>query len=240
MQTKTSDLSTIFEALPDLVRAGQLLIERAYERAREAHEGQFRHSGEPYIRHCLAVAQILADMKLDATTIAAALLHDVVEDTGVTKMKQIPTGVDGMYAGKAGDREMEYLRKMLLAMASDFRVMLIKLADRLHNMRTLGHMPAEKQQVISRETLDIFSPIANRLGIWQLKWQLEDLSFRYLNPVAYRAIREQRLIQLRVLLRLLVGLRPPLSQQIKLHPLPSRPVHLPLKQECPRRAERSS
>jgi len=210
MQTQTSDLAPIFEALPDLSRADRLLIERAYERAREAHEGQFRNSGEPYIRHCLAVAQILADMKLDATSIAAALLHDVVEDTGVTledieqefgekiaelvagvtKMKQLPTGVEGMYA-KAGDREMEYLRKMLLAMASDFRVMVIKLADRLHNMRTLGYMSPEKQQLTARETLDIFAPIANRLGIWQIKWQLEDLSFRYLNPEAYRAIREQ-------------------------------------------------
>lgn len=211
MQTKTSDLSTILEALPDLARADQLLIERCYERARQAHDGQFRKSGEPYIRHCLAVAQILADMKLDATTIAAALLHDVVEDTGVTlediesefgekiaelvagvtKMKQIPTGVEGMYAAKAGDREMEYLRKMLLAMVSDFRVMLIKLADRLHNMRTLGYMSPEKQLLTARETLDIFAPIANRLGIWQIKWQLEDLSFRYLDPDGYRAIREQ-------------------------------------------------
>jgi len=211
VQTKTSDLSTILEALPDLSRADQLLIERCYERARQAHDGQFRKSGEPYIRHCLAVAQILADMKLDATTIAAALLHDVVEDTGVTlediesefgekiaelvagvtKMKQIPTGVEGMYAAKAGDREMEYLRKMLLAMVSDFRVMLIKLADRLHNMRTLGYMSPEKQLLTARETLDIFAPIANRLGIWQIKWQLEDLSFRYLDPDGYRAIREQ-------------------------------------------------
>ncbi|NLE50692.1 MAG: bifunctional (p)ppGpp synthetase/guanosine-3',5'-bis(diphosphate) 3'-pyrophosphohydrolase [Chloroflexi bacterium] len=204
-------MSTILEALPDLARADQLLIERCYERARQAHDGQFRKSGEPYIRHCLAVAQILADMKLDATTIAAALLHDVVEDTGVTlediesefgekiaelvagvtKMKQIPTGVEGMYAAKAGDREMEYLRKMLLAMVSDFRVMLIKLADRLHNMRTLGYMSPEKQLLTARETLDIFAPIANRLGIWQIKWQLEDLSFRYLDPDGYRAIREQ-------------------------------------------------
>jgi len=211
VQTKISDLSTILEALPDLSRADQILIERAYERARVAHEGQFRNSGEPYIRHCLEVAQILSDMKLDATTIAAALLHDVVEDTGVTledieaefgekiaelvagvtKMKQLPAGVEVMYDSKASDREMEYLRKMMLAMISDFRVMLIKLADRLHNMRTLGYMSPEKQQITARETLDIFAPIANRLGIWQIKWQLEDLSFRYLNPDAYRAIREQ-------------------------------------------------
>ncbi|MCC6801131.1 MAG: bifunctional (p)ppGpp synthetase/guanosine-3',5'-bis(diphosphate) 3'-pyrophosphohydrolase, partial [Anaerolineae bacterium] len=211
MQTRTSDLATILEALPDLSRTDQILIERSYERARQAHDGQFRKSGEPYIRHCLAVAQILADMNLDATTIAAALLHDVVEDTGVTladieaefgekvaelvagvtKLKQLPTGVEGMHGGKAGDREMEYLRKMFLAMVSDFRVMLIKLADRLHNMRTLGYMAPDKQQRTARETLDIFAPIANRLGIWQIKWQLEDLSFRYLDPEGYRAIREE-------------------------------------------------
>jgi len=211
VQTRTSDLATILEALPDLSRTDQILIERSYERARQAHDGQFRKSGEPYIRHCLAVAQILADMNLDATTIAAALLHDVVEDTGVTladieaefgekvaelvagvtKLKQLPTGVEGMHGGKAGDREMEYLRKMFLAMVSDFRVMLIKLADRLHNMRTLGYMAPDKQQRTARETLDIFAPIANRLGIWQIKWQLEDLSFRYLDPEGYRAIREE-------------------------------------------------
>ncbi len=211
MQTKTSDLSSVLEALPALPHADRALIERAYERARQAHEGQFRNSGEPYIRHCLAVAQILADMHLDATTIAAALLHDVVEDTGVTladieaefgpkiaelvagvtKLKALPTGVDGMHSGKAGSREMEYLRKMFLAMGSDFRVILIKLADRLHNMRTLHYLPPERQQQIARETLEIFAPIANRLGIWQIKWELEDLAFRYLNPEAYRAIASQ-------------------------------------------------
>jgi len=211
MQVTAVDISGIFAALPDLSRNDRALVERAFHRAEEAHRGQVRKSGQPFILHCVAVAQILADMKLDATTIAAALLHDVVEDTGVTlediarefgpkiaelvdgvtKLKQLPTGVEGMHGGKAGDREMEFLRKMFLAMGSDFRVILIKLADRLHNMRTLGHMPPHKQIQKSKETLEIFAPIANRLGIWQIKWELEDLAFRYLDPQKYREIAAQ-------------------------------------------------
>jgi RelA/SpoT family (p)ppGpp synthetase len=211
MQTATVDLTNIFEALPDLPRNDRAMLERAYDYARTAHEGQYRKSGEPYITHSLAVAEILAEMGMDVPTIAAGLLHDVVEDTqitlddieqefgsitaqlvdGVTKLTQLPTGVEGMHGGKAGDREMEYLRKMFLAMGSDFRVILIKLADRLHNMRTLGYMPPHKQLQTAKETLEIFAPIANRLGIWQLKWQLEDLSFRYLDPDHYREIASQ-------------------------------------------------
>ncbi len=210
-QTVTVDISRIFDAMPELSRSDRALIERAYERARLSHDGQYRKSGQPFIIHCVAVAQILAEMKLDPTTIAAALLHDVVEDTGVTlddisaefgpkvaelvdgvtKLKLLPTGVEGMHGGKAGDREMEYLRKMFLAMGSDFRVILIKLADRLHNMRTLGHMPPHKQIQKAKETLEIFAPIANRLGIWQIKWELEDLAFRYLDPEKYREIASQ-------------------------------------------------
>ncbi|HVO72171.1 MAG TPA: bifunctional (p)ppGpp synthetase/guanosine-3',5'-bis(diphosphate) 3'-pyrophosphohydrolase [Aggregatilineaceae bacterium] len=210
MQAATVNLSGILDALPDLSPNEQTLIERALIRASKAHEGQFRKSGQPYIMHSLAVAQILADMGLDATTIAAALLHDVVEDTGVTlddirqefgpkiaelvdgvtKLKQLPTGVEGM-GGKAGDREIEYLRKMFMAMGSDFRVILIKLADRLHNMRTLSHMPPHKQVQKAKETLEIFAPIANRLGIWQLKWELEDLAFHYLEPERYHEIAAQ-------------------------------------------------
>jgi len=211
MQTTVVDLSAILDALPDLSRNERALITRAYERAQAAHEGQYRKSGQPYIVHCVSVAQILAQMGMDATTVAAALLHDVVEDTGitsadieqefgpkiaelvdgVTKLKQLPTGVEGMHGGKPRDREMEYLRKMFLAMGSDFRVILIKLADRLHNMRTLGYMPPHKQIQKARETLEIFAPIANRLGIWQIKWELEDLAFRYLEPDRYREIATQ-------------------------------------------------
>ncbi|MBN1565568.1 MAG: bifunctional (p)ppGpp synthetase/guanosine-3',5'-bis(diphosphate) 3'-pyrophosphohydrolase [Anaerolineae bacterium] len=211
MQVAITDLDTIFQSLATPTPQDRELIERAYRRARDAHEGQFRKSGEPFLVHCVAVALILADMGLDATTIAAALLHDVVEDTGitledihsefgpkiaelvdgVTKLKLLPMEMEGRNGSKPTDREMEYLRKMFLAMGSDFRVILIKLADRLHNMRTLVHMPPHKQIQKARETRDIFAPIANRLGIWGMKWELEDLAFRYLDQDAYRAIAAQ-------------------------------------------------
>lgn len=184
------------------------LIRRAYEFAQRAHAHQRRASGEPYISHTLAVAQILAELRLDGETIAAAILHDVVEDTGtlleavaaevgprvarlvdgVTKMdviKDLPTPGDASRKERA---HSESLRKMLLAMAEDVRVVLIKLADRLHNMRTLDSLPADKQRRIARETLELFAPLANRLGIWQIKWQLEDLAFRCLEPRAHRDI----------------------------------------------------
>jgi len=182
------------------------LIERAYEVAHKAHEGQFRKSGEPYIIHPLYVAIILADLELDQETIAAGLLHDVVEDTiytkeeieaqfgqdvallvdGVTKLKKIK--LSGDYADKtAAQQEMqaENLRKMFLAMVKDIRVILIKLADRLHNMRTLQYQPPEKQKKIAQETMDIYSPIASRLGISKIKVELDDLSLKYLKPEIY-------------------------------------------------------
>ncbi len=205
----------VLEALPHLSSDERALIERAFRRAYEAHEGQLRKSGEPYITHCVAVAQILADMGLDATTIAAALLHDTIEDTtltredleaefgpkiaelvdGVSKLKQLaddvkPSSRNG-HAHSRHDRNMEYLRKMFLAMGADLRVLLIKLADRLHNMRTLQHMPQHKRLRIAKETLEIYAPLANRLGIWQFKWQLEDLAFRYLQPEKYHALAAQ-------------------------------------------------
>ncbi len=212
MQVTTPiEISGLLQAMGDSARGDRALVERAFERASIAHAGQTRKSGAPYITHCVAVAQILAEMGMDATTVAAGLLHDVIEDTGVTradietefgakiaelvdgvsKLKKLPKDVEGMHGGKAGDRQMEYLRKMFLAMGADFRVILIKLADRLHNMRTLGHMDPQSQVRISKETLDIFAPLANRLGVWQLKWELEDLAFRYLNPDAYRRIAMQ-------------------------------------------------
>ena len=175
-----------------------------------AHAGQTRASGEPYVRHVLAVASILAELHLDTDTLIAAVLHDTVEDTdvtlddlrdrfgddvarlvdGVTKMALISSlREDGRDSRE--HLQAENLRKMLLAMAEDVRVVLIKLADRLHNMRTLQALPPAKQQRIARETMDIFAPLANRLGIWQIKWELEDLAFRYLNPDAYRAIARQ-------------------------------------------------
>ena len=207
----TSDLESLFDSLPEISPNNQHLIERAYHRAELAHEGQKRKSGEPYFIHCVAVAGILADMKLDPEAIAAALLHDVIEDTdityddlasefgevvanlvdGVTKLTKLPIKVSDEKNGKRQsvlNRELEYFRKMLLTMGDDVRIVLIKLADRLHNMRTLGYMPPHKQRRIAKETLDIFAPLASRLGIWQIKWELEDLSFRYLDPDAYKSI----------------------------------------------------
>jgi GTP pyrophosphokinase len=185
-------------------------IRRAANVSQQAHEGQTRASGEPYFFHTLAVAQILSELKLDANSISAAILHDVVEDTsvslddirqlfgddvahlvdGVTKMDIIATLRGDDLQQQKEHLHAENLRKMLLAMAEDVRVVLIKLADRLHNMRTLGALPPHKQQRIARETMDIFAPLANRLGIWQLKWELEDLAFRYLRPADYKHIAE--------------------------------------------------
>lgn len=189
------------------------LIERAYALAEQAHCHQTRASGEPYLYHCLAVAGILAELRLDPPVIAAGLLHDVVEDTGVTLEdirrefgEEIARLVDGVTKLKYIDRlraqpedgearrtgreeqSAENIRKIFFAMVEDPRVVLIKLADRLHNMRTLGALPPEKQKRIAWETLEIYAPLANRLGIWQLKWELEDLAFRYLEPEKYREI----------------------------------------------------
>ncbi len=183
------------------------LIEKAYKVANEAHVGQVRKSGEPYIVHPLNVANILADLEMDKETIAAGLLHDVAEDTdwtiadiekefgedvahlvdGVTKLDNLQM-TESVGADKASDRaemQAENLRKMFLAMAKDIRVIIIKLADRLHNMRTLKHMAPDKQQRIARETLDIYSPIAQRLGISKIKVELDDLSLKYLQPDIY-------------------------------------------------------
>lgn len=210
-QVATLNLTSILDQLPDLSVGDRLMIERAYHKAEAAHKGQFRKSGEPYFTHCVAVALILAEMKLDAEAISSGLMHDLAEDTtitideirnefgkqvamivdGVSKLKNLPIKVDNHKKGKAADKELEYFRKMLLAMGDDVRVVLVKLADRLHNMRTLHFMTAEKQQQKAQETLDIFAPLANRLGIWQIKWELEDLSFRYLMPERYKTIAKE-------------------------------------------------
>ncbi|MBI5783741.1 MAG: bifunctional (p)ppGpp synthetase/guanosine-3',5'-bis(diphosphate) 3'-pyrophosphohydrolase, partial [Gammaproteobacteria bacterium] len=182
------------------------ILRRAVVLASRAHAGQLRASGEPFVQHSLAVAKILADLGLDHETLAAAILHDVVEDSaialddlknefgasiaglvdGVTKMKVIQEFQSEPAGSRREHAQAESLRKMLLAMAEDVRVVFIKLADRLHNMRTLSALPEEKQKRIARETMDIFAPLANRLGIWQMKWELEDLAFRYLEPETYR------------------------------------------------------
>ena len=175
------------------------MIEKAYQVAKKAHDGQVRKSGEPYIIHPLCVAIILADLELDKESIAAGLLHDVVEDTPMTTEDlakefgdEVALLVDGVtklgqlsYSADKVDEQAEYLRKMFLAMAKDIRVILIKLADRLHNMRTLKYMKPEKQKEKARETMDIYAPIAQRLGISKVKIELDDLALKYLEPDVY-------------------------------------------------------
>jgi GTP pyrophosphokinase len=183
------------------------VVARAYALAEKAHGGQKRRSGEPYIIHPLAVASVLAELRLDYQTVAAALLHDVAEDTDVHIPDlaedfgpEIASLVDGVTKLKAiselanlpdsRDPKIESLRKLFLAMYSDVRVVLIKLADRLHNMRTMSYMSPEQQRRISRETLDIYAPLASLLGIAQIKWELEDLAFRYLEPQIYAEMKK--------------------------------------------------
>ena len=208
-QPSPTSLDGLLAMLPkNLAALDRELIERAYHVADHAHEGQLRASGESYMYHPLAVAGILAEINLDATTLAAALLHDVAEDTSYNiEMMQRDFGpevaklVDGVTKldkinelrrthVRIADTKGEWLGKMFLAMVDDIRVVLIKLADRLHNMRTLGALPEHKRKRIARETLEIFAPLANRLGIWQIKWELEDQALRYLEPATYKAIAQ--------------------------------------------------
>jgi GTP pyrophosphokinase len=231
------NIEDLLKILPDNYSVvDRELIKNAYTFAEEAHRGQLRASGEPYITHCVAVAYILAELKVPPVIIAAALLHDTVEDTpvtlddlrnkfsdeiaslvdGVTKLTNLPrvsrgskgdetpsnpTGVhsedeqlilgDAFEKSRKKDLATETLRKTLMAMGDDVRVVMIKLADRLHNMRTLSYIPESKRCRIAKENMDIFAPLANRLGIWQIKWELEDLAFRYTQPEEYKAIAEK-------------------------------------------------
>ncbi|HEX6349073.1 MAG TPA: HD domain-containing protein, partial [Candidatus Dormibacteraeota bacterium] len=194
-------ISELLRIAAHLDPAGRELVSRAYERAAIAHTGQRRLSGEDYVQHPLEVASILADLTLDGSTIAAALLHDTVEDTPLTLdeiRKEFGPDVAHLVEGvtklsrisfrSAQQIQAENIRKMLLAMAEDLRVVLIKLADRLHNMRTLDPLPEVKRKRIAKETLDIYAPLAHRLGIGQIKWELEDLAFRHLEPEAYAEV----------------------------------------------------
>src|SRR5512137_2950619 len=275
-------IEKLMESLPDIYTiADRELIFRAYRMAESAHKGQKRASGEPYVNHCVAVASILAELRVPVEVVVAGLLHDTVEDThvslddikkdfgedvarlvdGVTKLTQLPRVSRGdqhpdeaVYdeeARHAADRSgepspedsaearsksrrydlvSETLRKTFLAMGEDVRVVLIKLADRLHNMRTLGHMPAAKRQRIAQETLDIFAPLANRLGIWQMKWELEDLGFRYVNPEKYREIAaniaERRLDRERELNEIIDHLNEIISQAGIKADISGRPKHI--------------
>src|SRR5450830_785903 len=182
----------------------ETLLRRAYVFSAKEHHGQTRRSGEPYLIHPLNVAAILAEMKADDVSIVVGLLHDILEDTGITKddlarqfgpeVAELVDGVTkiGKYTFHSREQEQaETFRKMILGMASDLRVILVKLADRLHNMRTLEFLPEEKRGEISRETLDIYAPIANRLGIGAIKGELEDLSFRYLEPAEYEELARE-------------------------------------------------
>src|SRR3954466_7069818 len=179
------------------------IVKKAYDYSLKHHDGQTRASGEPYLVHPLEVALVLAEMKMDPVAVASGLLHDSVEDTSVTiadirkefgeQVAHIVEGVTKISKIDFATREeqqAENLRKMMLAMVDDIRVVLIKLADRLHNMRTLEHLDPERQQKIARETLDIYAPIAHRLGMGKIRGELEDLGFRYLEPVAYQTTHE--------------------------------------------------
>jgi GTP pyrophosphokinase len=180
------------------------LIERAYDFAAKSHAGHKRASGLPYLSHPLGVSMILADLRMDSVTISSGLLHDTVEDCGVTVAQlrddfgeEVSLIVDGVTKlgrvefSRKEERQAETFRKMLLAMAKDIRVILVKLGDRLHNMRTLEYLPEHKQQRIAQETMDIYAPLANRLGIHWVKSELEDTSFKYLNPESYHDLKEQ-------------------------------------------------
>lgn len=186
------------------------IVREAYEFAAKAHDGQFRRTGDPYITHPLAVTELVVGLELDQNALAAALLHDVQEDChvpnsvlaekfgpdvarlvdGLTKLEKLPIRFEPTDQAARDGVQAQNLRKMFLAMAEDIRVVLIKLCDRLHNMRTLWAFQPEKQRRIARETMEIFAPLANRLGVWQIKWELEDLAFRYLEPEKYREIAD--------------------------------------------------
>ena len=229
-----------FEALLKKVHANRPsedipLIRKAWEFCVRHHEGQTRASGEPYIIHPLEVAEVLAEMKMDATSIAAGLLHDSVEDTPATNEEiaagfgeQVAhivegvTNIDKIEFANREDRQAENVRKMLLAMVSDVRVVLIKLADRLHNMRTLEHLRPERQESIARETLEIYAPLAHRLGMGKVRGELEDLAFRYTDPVSYEQVAEAVESRRTEGEQFLRGVEDTLTEQLRENNIPAR------------------
>jgi GTP diphosphokinase / guanosine-3',5'-bis(diphosphate) 3'-diphosphatase len=270
-------IESLMEVLPDNFSVvDRDLIMRAYHYAEEAHREQKRASGEAYINHCVAVAAILAELRIPPVVIIAGLLHDTVEDTpitiedlrrefgdevaslvdGVTKLTNLPrvsrgdqhleevlegeaSGTDSYRPGVTPETAVrtrrkelrnETLRKTFIAMGEDIRVVLIKLADRLHNMRTLGHMPEYKRIQVAQETLDIFAPLANRLGIWRIKWELEDLGFRYVNPDKYKEIAknlsERRTVRERSVVQIIEHLKSILEQAGIKADITGRPKHI--------------
>jgi GTP pyrophosphokinase len=232
--------NNIAKYAPDFDRG---LIERAWKMAESAHSGQVRESGEAYIVHPLAVAEILTELEQDLETVAAGILHDVVEDTEITLEEieaefgpEVALLVDGVtklmrlrYETKA-QQQAENLRKMFMAMASDFRVILIKFADRLHNMRTLDYLPASRQKAMAQETLEIYAPLAHRLGIFRFKWELEDLSFRYLHPREYynlvAELRQRRAEREEIMNRIIDYLSASLAEAGIKAEITGRPKHL--------------
>ncbi len=244
--SKAAWLASISEGR-DAEEAG--VIRHALDMADQAHQKQLRASGEPYLNHAMAVADIVASLRLDHESIAAAILHDVVEDTdvtlervsqvcspavahlvdGVTKMNTI-SDYQRMHKGSGEQVRAESLRKLLLAMAEDVRVVMIKLADRLHNMRTLKYLPEEKQSRIARETMDIYAPLANRLGIWHIKWELEDLSFRYLDAATYKQVAkfldERRVDRQKYIDKVIATLEEELTQVGVKADIKGRPKHI--------------
>ncbi|HWP64021.1 MAG TPA: RelA/SpoT family protein [Candidatus Binatia bacterium] len=246
--TPTVDLEVLEAELLDALRRHNPGVDlepvrRAFAYAVECHAGQRRMSGEPYVTHPIASAQILAELGIDPTAICAALLHDVPEDTEASLADieerfgpEVARLVDGVTKlGKFStlsheQQQAENIRKMFLAMAEDIRVVLIKLADRLHNMRTLAALPPEKQQRIARQTMEIYAPLAERLGIWQIKWELEDLAFKTLEPERYRELARlldtRRKGRERYIERAIAVLRPKLEEAGIKAELQGRPKHL--------------
>jgi guanosine-3',5'-bis(diphosphate) 3'-pyrophosphohydrolase len=223
---------TLSEAAAE--RLDQELLARAYRFSAKAHEGQFRRNGDPFVTHCVEVARILADLQLDSTTVATGLIHDVVEDTQVAIEdverefgREVAQIVDGLT--KIGhlplhsteERQVENYRKLLVSIARDARVIMIKLADRLHNMRTLDSLPEDKQRRIAQETMDLYAPLAHRFGMAKMRWELEDLAFKYLEPEEYRRLAKLVAAKRAERESLIAQLQAPLERVLKAAGIPN-------------------